>query len=186
MESDVLPSSLTKIHCSWLELRRVTFTSAPPRWHLSSWWHLRPMSHRSTRLSGMASTTIFSSPVLPNTRFCSGTSKEHGKKAFVSDCLCFRDIPSPILSYSVGGQICDVAWSCHSSTLFGIITNDGAVFIYDLFINKYAPVCKQVIRSCHHWYSSRHSRELSAAMMVFLTIWYSMPRNLCLWLVTAG
>ena len=52
-----------------------------------------------------------------------------------------------MLTYCVGSLICDVSWSHHSSTMFGLLTNEGAVILYDLFINKYAPVCRQRVVS---------------------------------------
>ena len=34
--------------------------------------------------------------------------------------------------------------SCHSSTIFAVLTHEGSVFVFDIFLNKYSPICKQV------------------------------------------
>ena len=41
-------------------------------------------------------------------------------------------------------QVSDVSWSQHSSTIFAVLTHEGSVFVFDISINKYAPICKQV------------------------------------------
>ena len=39
----------------------------------------------------------------------------------------------------------DVAWAPYSSTVFAAVTIDGKVHIYDLYINKYNPICVQAV-----------------------------------------
>jgi hypothetical protein len=39
----------------------------------------------------------------------------------------------------------DVAWAPYSSTVFAVVTLDGKVFVYDISINKYSPICNQVL-----------------------------------------
>ena len=51
----------------------------------------------------------------------------------------------PILCYDVGYQVNDVAWAPYSSTVFAAVTIDGKVHIYDLYINKYNPICVQAV-----------------------------------------
>ena len=38
----------------------------------------------------------------------------------------------------------DVAWAPYSSTVFAAVTFEGKVYIYDLSVNKYNPICVQV------------------------------------------
>ena len=38
----------------------------------------------------------------------------------------------------------DVAWAPYSSTPFAAVTCEGKVFVYDLSVNKYSPICVQV------------------------------------------
>lgn len=59
---------------------------------------------------------------------------EHGSKT--KDSLFTFDLNS-----SVG----DVAWSPYSSTVFAAVTDDGRVFVYDLSVNKYDPLCNQIV-----------------------------------------
>ena len=46
--------------------------------------------------------------------------------------------------YDLGSQVGDVAWAPYSSTIFAAVTWEGKVFVYDLSVNKYNPVCVQV------------------------------------------
>ena len=41
-------------------------------------------------------------------------------------------------------QVGDVAWAPYSSTVFAAVTFEGKVYIYDLSVNKYNPICVQV------------------------------------------
>ena len=50
----------------------------------------------------------------------------------------------PILSYDVGYQVNDVAWAPYSSTVFALVTGDGGIRVFDLHLNKYKQICKQV------------------------------------------
>ena len=56
-----------------------------------------------------------------------------------------RDFPTPLLSYSIGSTVGDVAWAPYSSTVFAVVTSEGTVVLYDISIDKYSPVCKQVL-----------------------------------------
>ena len=58
-----------------------------------------------------------------------------------------KDSPRPILRFDLGSQIGDVAWAPYSSTVFAAVTVDGKVFVYDLSVNKYNPVCVQSVVS---------------------------------------
>ena len=49
-----------------------------------------------------------------------------------------------MLNYSVGGLVTDVSWAHHSSTVFAVLTYEGQIQVFDLAINKYFPICKQV------------------------------------------
>ena len=37
-----------------------------------------------------------------------------------------------------------MAWAPYSSTIFAAVTWEGKVFVFDLNVNKYNPVCVQV------------------------------------------
>ena len=50
-----------------------------------------------------------------------------------------------ILDNQIIPKVCDVSWAPYSSSVFGAVTVDGKVHIYDLSINKYGPVCVQPI-----------------------------------------
>ena len=55
-----------------------------------------------------------------------------------------RDLSKPILSYSIGSTVGDIAWAPYSSTVFAVVTSEGTVVLYDISIDKYSPLCKQV------------------------------------------
>lgn len=68
-----------------------------------------------------------------------------------------KDLSSPVLSYSLGSQVeihllqyptavqvNDVCWAPHSSTIFAAVTSDGFVSVYDISLNKYSQICRQV------------------------------------------
>ncbi|KAJ3325316.1 cytoplasmic dynein with WD40 domain [Boothiomyces sp. JEL0866] len=51
----------------------------------------------------------------------------------------------PILTFDLNGSVGDVAWSPYSSTVFAAVTAEGKAFVFDLSVNKYAPMCEQMI-----------------------------------------
>lgn len=53
--------------------------------------------------------------------------------------------PDPIFTFDLGSAVGDVAWAPYSSTVFAAVTSDGKIVVYDLFINKYEPICDQLI-----------------------------------------
>ena len=56
-----------------------------------------------------------------------------------------RDSTKPLFMFDLNSQVGDVAWAPYSSTVFAAVTIDGKVHIYDLYINKYSPVCVQAV-----------------------------------------
>ena len=56
-----------------------------------------------------------------------------------------KDSTNPVWRFDVGSQVGDIAWAPYSSTVFAVVTFEGKVYIYDLSINKYNPICIQVI-----------------------------------------
>ena len=42
-------------------------------------------------------------------------------------------------------QVGDVAWAPYSSTVFAAVTIDGRAVVFDLSVNKYNPICNQVL-----------------------------------------
>jgi len=53
--------------------------------------------------------------------------------------------PDPIFTFDLGSAVGDVAWAPFSSTVFAAVTSDGKVVVFDLSINKYEPICDQLI-----------------------------------------
>ena len=41
-------------------------------------------------------------------------------------------------------QVTDISWAPYSSTVFALVTGDGGVRVFDLHINRYKQICKQV------------------------------------------
>ena len=39
----------------------------------------------------------------------------------------------------------DAAWAPYSSTVFAAVTADGKVFVFDLNVNKYEPICEKLV-----------------------------------------
>ncbi|VDO13688.1 unnamed protein product [Rodentolepis nana] len=56
-----------------------------------------------------------------------------------------QDKKDPLFIFDLGSPVGDVAWAPYSSTVFAAVTNDGHAHIYDLNVNKYAPLCHQLI-----------------------------------------
>jgi dynein intermediate chain 1 len=59
--------------------------------------------------------------------------------------LWHKDSTKPILRFDLGSQVGDIVWAPYSSTVFAAVTIEGKVYVYDLHINKYSPICMQVI-----------------------------------------
>ncbi|KAI8893857.1 WD40-repeat-containing domain protein [Globomyces pollinis-pini] len=53
--------------------------------------------------------------------------------------------PSAIMTFDLNGSVGDVAWAPYSSTVFAAVTAEGKVFVFDLSVNKYAPMCEQQV-----------------------------------------
>ncbi|KAJ3302341.1 cytoplasmic dynein with WD40 domain [Kappamyces sp. JEL0829] len=53
--------------------------------------------------------------------------------------------PKSIMTFDLNGSVGDVAWAPFSSTVFAAVTAEGKIFVYDLSVNKYAPMCEQQI-----------------------------------------
>ncbi|XP_060598579.1 dynein intermediate chain 2, ciliary-like isoform X1 [Ruditapes philippinarum] len=51
----------------------------------------------------------------------------------------------PLFTFDLNNSVGDVAWAPYSSTVFAAVTADGKVFVYDLNVNKYEPLCEQVV-----------------------------------------
>ncbi|OWF48406.1 Dynein intermediate chain 2, ciliary [Mizuhopecten yessoensis] len=50
-----------------------------------------------------------------------------------------------LFTFDLNNSVGDVAWAPYSSTVFAAVTADGKVFVYDLNINKYEPLCEQMV-----------------------------------------
>ncbi|KAI8913371.1 WD40-repeat-containing domain protein, partial [Gorgonomyces haynaldii] len=51
----------------------------------------------------------------------------------------------PVMTFDLNASVGDVAWAPYSSTVFAAVTAEGKVYVYDLSINKYAPICEQAV-----------------------------------------
>uniref|UniRef100_A0A8W8I9G4 Dynein intermediate chain 2, ciliary n=1 Tax=Magallana gigas TaxID=29159 RepID=A0A8W8I9G4_MAGGI len=51
----------------------------------------------------------------------------------------------PLFTFDLNNSVGDVAWAPYSSTVFAAVTADGKMFVYDLNINKYEPLCEQMV-----------------------------------------
>lgn len=51
----------------------------------------------------------------------------------------------PLFTFDLNNSVGDVAWAPYSSTVFAAVTADGKMFLYDLNINKYEPLCEQMV-----------------------------------------
>ncbi|KAJ8304486.1 hypothetical protein KUTeg_018069 [Tegillarca granosa] len=51
----------------------------------------------------------------------------------------------PLFTFDLNNSVGDVAWAPYSSTVFAAVTADGKVFVYDLNVNKYEPLCEQMV-----------------------------------------
>ena len=51
----------------------------------------------------------------------------------------------PLFTFDLGMQVGDVAWAPYSSTVFAAVTVDGKVHFYDLYTDKYSPICVQLV-----------------------------------------
>lgn len=49
--------------------------------------------------------------------------------------------------FDVGDRVGDVKWAPYSSTVFAAVTMDGRVYVFDLNVNKYKPICVQAVVS---------------------------------------
>ena len=45
----------------------------------------------------------------------------------------------------LNSQVGDVAWAPYSSTVFAAVTVDGKAHVFDLNVDKYHPICSQII-----------------------------------------
>ncbi|BFY97571.1 hypothetical protein BsWGS_00610 [Bradybaena similaris] len=55
------------------------------------------------------------------------------------------DCRKPLFSFDLNNSVGDVSWSPYSSTVFAAVTSDGKAFVYDLNVNKYEPLCEQMV-----------------------------------------
>ncbi|KAA3674855.1 uncharacterized protein DEA37_0013140 [Paragonimus westermani] len=56
-----------------------------------------------------------------------------------------RFLRDPVFIFDLGSPVGDVAWAPYSSTVFAAVTADGRVHVYDLSVNKYEPLCNQLV-----------------------------------------
>ena len=51
------------------------------------------------------------------------------------------------MTFDLNNGVGDVAWAPYSSTVFAAVTLEGKVYVYDLSVNKYEPICEQQVVS---------------------------------------
>jgi dynein intermediate chain 1 len=52
---------------------------------------------------------------------------------------------APLFEFNLESPVEDVQWAPYSSTVFGAVTKDGFIRIYDLDLNKYNSICTQML-----------------------------------------
>ncbi|XP_026461255.1 dynein intermediate chain 2, ciliary [Ctenocephalides felis] len=53
----------------------------------------------------------------------------------------------PLFVFDLNSPVGDVKWAPYSSTVFGACTQEGKLYIFDLNVNKYKPICVQPVVS---------------------------------------
>lgn len=56
-----------------------------------------------------------------------------------------QNSPVPLFNFDLQAAVGDIAWSTFSSTGFTAATAEGKIFVYDLNVDKYSPLCEQII-----------------------------------------
>ncbi|XP_014772140.1 dynein intermediate chain 2, ciliary [Octopus bimaculoides] len=51
----------------------------------------------------------------------------------------------PLFTFDLGSRVTDVAWAPYSASVFAAATSKGRVLVYDLNLNRYEPMCEQVV-----------------------------------------
>lgn len=51
----------------------------------------------------------------------------------------------PLFIFDLGASVGDVKWAPYSSTVLAALTTDGKVFVFDINVNKYKPICVQQV-----------------------------------------
>lgn len=54
------------------------------------------------------------------------------------------------MTFDLNNAVGDVAWAPFSSTVFAAVTTEGKVYVFDLSVNKYEPICEQqAVKKAH-------------------------------------
>ncbi|CAG9760660.1 unnamed protein product [Ceutorhynchus assimilis] len=53
----------------------------------------------------------------------------------------------PLFVFDLGDRVGDAKWAPYSSTVFAAVTSEGKVYVFDLNVNKYKPICVQAVVS---------------------------------------
>ena len=56
-----------------------------------------------------------------------------------------KDYQKPLFTFDVNAPVGDVAWAPYSSTVFAAVTGDGKVYVFDMSMDRYRPVCVQSV-----------------------------------------
>jgi len=51
----------------------------------------------------------------------------------------------PLFIFDVGSAVGDCKWAPFSSTVFAAVTTEGKVYVFDINVNKYKPICVQAV-----------------------------------------
>lgn len=57
----------------------------------------------------------------------------------------FTFLSEPLFIFDLGASVGDVKWAPYSSTVLAALTTDGKVFVFDINVNKYKPICVQQV-----------------------------------------
>ncbi len=52
-----------------------------------------------------------------------------------------------VMAFDLGDAVGDAAWAPYSATVAAAVTDDGRVHVFDLAVNRLAPLCSQKVRA---------------------------------------
>lgn len=57
----------------------------------------------------------------------------------------WRICSEPLFIFDLSASVGDVKWAPYSSTVLTAVTSEGKVFVFDINVNKYRPICVQQV-----------------------------------------
>nr|XP_027228347.1 dynein intermediate chain 2, ciliary-like [Penaeus vannamei] len=71
---------------------------------------------------------------------------------------CFSPSSAPVVTLDLGSPVTCLSWSPYSSSVLAGVSDEGRVYVYDLFLRKCLPLCSQNVT---------HKRRLSLSSVAF-------------------